>query len=311
MAADAAGAVQEARHGAVRRTDPGSGAAYHPCGPGLPVGIPLQTIANLNYKVLIVLFLISRRQLLPDCFVKPDNHVLDIKTTSPWLQMKAAPCFHEKQHHHGGDRAVSSWTGSTREISTYFTSGDSTSTRTSTKRLSVSGRREGLENSALRENYRHEGAITEIKELAESAVNVLSGFAVARKYARVNFGRTLRATTAWTLTNLEACRRVRLKRTRVTVPVGSFSVADLNSNVVECLHHTWMFASTDGSNTRWCLFCVQRRWNVVKEVKYWSQEVWCEVVLYVEASYLLSREIMCLFVTESKIFYIFYYFIWK
>ena len=250
MAADAAGAVQEARHGAVRRTEPGSGAASDPCGPRLPVGIPLQTITNLPYKVLIVLFLISRRQLLPDCFVKPDNHTLDVKTTSPWLQMKAAPCFHERQYCHGGDRAVSNWTESVCYISTYFTSRDPNPTCTSTKRLSVSMRRESLVNAALRENYRHEGAITETKELAKTAVNVLSGVAVARKCARVNFGRTLRATTEWTLTNVEACRRVRLKRPQATVPVGSFSVADLNSNVVECLHHTWMFASTDGSNTK-------------------------------------------------------------
>lgn len=101
MAANAAGAVQEGHHGAVWWRKPDFRAAHHPCCPRFLVGIPLQTMTNLPYKVLIALLLISRSCFLPssgkqECLAKLSLHVLDLKTSSLWSQTKATPCFELK-----------------------------------------------------------------------------------------------------------------------------------------------------------------------------------------------------------------------
>lgn len=168
-------------------------------------------MTSLPYKVLMVLFLISRRQFLPSSgkpegSVKPATHVLDVKTPSPWLQSKAAntlepkscEMFNRRHYHHS---QVSDWTGSMHDISTYITSRDSTPSCTQTDRLLVLKKHEKLENAALRENYRHNGAITEIKEVVGSTVTVLlktvgSVFAHL-KNEKVDCGRTLSAPTEW------------------------------------------------------------------------------------------------------------------
>lgn len=240
MGANAAGAVQEARHGAVWRSKSDFRAASHPCCPRLSVGIPSQTMTSLPYKLLIVLFLISRRQFSPgsgkqERSVKPAHHVLDVKTTLPWLQFKAAPCFELKSckmFHKRQNKAqvASSWTASMHDISTYITSRDSAATCTPTERLLVLGKHEKLENAALKENYRHGGAITDIIELVGPTVAGLLETVVARLwppegqgYLKVDCGGTLRE---WTFTNIQACWRVQLKP---PVPIGFIFVADLNT----------------------------------------------------------------------------------
>lgn len=230
MAANSAGAVQEAHHGAVWWRKPGLRAASHPCCPRLPLGIPLQTITSLPCKVLIVLFLISRRQ----CSVRPAHDVLDIKTASAWLQIKAAPCFelkscrmfHKRHQQHRQVWAVSSQTGSMHDISTYITSRDSAPTSTRMERLLALRTHEKLENAALRENYKHGGAITDMKELVRSVVARLWP-PEAQKHFKVDCGWTLRG--VWTFRNMEACGRVRLKASQALVPVGFIFVADLNT----------------------------------------------------------------------------------
>lgn len=203
-------------------------------------------MTSLPYKVLIVLFLISRRQLLPSSgkqerSVKPAHSALDVKTASPRLHIKAAPCFepksckvfHERHRHQSRAQAASNWTASMHDISTYITSRDWTPTCTRTERLLVLRKHEKLVNAALRENYRHDGAITEIIELVGSTVAVLLETVVARlwppearRYLKVDRGRTLGASTEWTFTNIRACWRVRLKP---LVPLGFIFVADLNT----------------------------------------------------------------------------------
>lgn len=229
MEANAAGAVQEAHHGAVWWRKPGLRTASHPCCPRLPVGVPLQTVTSLPYKVFIVLFFISRMQLLPssgeqECLVKPAHHVVDAKTASLWLQIKAAPCFELKscksfkRHYHLCQiQAVSNWKESMHGISTYITSSDSTPNCTRTERLLGLTKHEKLENAALRENYRHSGDITEIIELVWSTVGSVARLwpPEEQKYLKVDGGRTLRGSTEWTFRNIQACWAVRLKPSQV------------------------------------------------------------------------------------------------
>lgn len=243
MAADTAGAMQEAHHGALRWGEPCSRPASHTCRPGLPVGISLQTITSLSCKVFLVLFLISRRQLLPssggtqECFVKSAHPVLDVKTESLWIRTKAAPCFELRNgktfnrghYHHSEVKVGSSPTGSMLDISTYITSRDLTSTCTQTKRILVLRKKEKLKNAALRENYRPDGANEVTKELLGSNVTVVSetlgsvnGFLrppEAQKYLRVIYEGTLKAPTEWTS---EACRRYCLNH---------HGLQDLNKNL--------------------------------------------------------------------------------
>lgn len=200
-------------------------------------------MTSLPFKVLIVLFLVSRRQFLPsdskqECLVKPAHHVLEIKTASPWLHKKASPfdCkkFNKRHYRHSQQQGVSNWTG--HDISTYITSRDSTCTRT--EHLLVLRKHENLENAALRELYRH----SEIKALVGSPGTALLETIVAslwllesQKYLKVDCGRTLRASTEWT------CWRVRPKPLQTVVLVGFKFVADFNTlmlnvyNTHECL----------------------------------------------------------------------------
>lgn len=177
--------------------------------------------------------------------MKPAHHVLDVKTVSPWLQIKTAPWFELKNckrfHHRSQAQAVSNWTGSMHDISTYITSRDSTSTctPTSTEHILVWRKHEKLENAALRKNYRHSGAFTELIELVRSTVSHLLetvGSAVAsssppeaQKYLKVGRGRTLKASSEWTFRNIDACWRVRLKPSQALVPIGFIFVADFNT----------------------------------------------------------------------------------
>lgn len=187
---------------------------------------------HLPCNILIFLFFISRRQF---CLVKPAHHVLDTKTELPWLQRSAAPSFEVKccstfhkghyHHHHSG-----SWKWSTRDFSTYLTSKDSSPSCTRTERLLVLRKREKLESGALRENYRHNGAITEIVEPLGSTVPVIletSGSVIAHLWPPgLDCGRTLlKASKEWTFRDMEACWRRRLKPSLALVPVGFIFVA--------------------------------------------------------------------------------------
>lgn len=198
----------------------------------------------LPYKVLTVLFFISRRQFLPshgnlEDVVSPTHHVLDVETVLPWLQIKSAPCFdvqsykHVKRHyHHSKVEPVSSWTGSIQNISAYITSRDSTSSRTGTERLSVSRKHETLGNAALRENYRYNGAFTEREEHVESTETVgleTVGSGVSHLCWEVDCGRTLRTSTEWICRKVEEWWRIRLKPSKVLAPVGFIFVADFNT----------------------------------------------------------------------------------
>lgn len=156
------------------RSGPGFRAATHTRGPRFPDGIPLQTVTILPYKVLTVLFLITGRQLLPsNCelegLMKPVHHVWE--SASPWLQRKSTfelKQFLKRHYHHSCTPAVSSWTGYLDDISTYITSRDSTPTCTWTEEVL----RKYKNLAALRVNYRHNRAFTEIKELTGSSETV-------------------------------------------------------------------------------------------------------------------------------------------
>lgn len=222
MGADAAGVLQEAHHGAVWRGKPDSTAATHPCCPGLPVRVSLQTVTSLPLKVLAVLFLTFRRQLSPgqgkpEDVLKPDLHALDFQTPLSWLQKESAAWFDPKshkdvksQHQPSEAEAVSSWTQSPQDILTY-TSKDSASSCTWSQ---VLRKHRKLENAALRENYRHNGAITDATEtgLLGSVGSVVAHRCPSdiRRHFTLH-SRTLEL-TEWTFRNMEArWRRVRLK----------------------------------------------------------------------------------------------------
>lgn len=192
--------------------------------------------------------------------MNPARHASDVKAASPRSQTKAAPCLElrsrrlcrKRRRHHSPEEVSSSWTGSARDISTYITSRDLTSTCTRTGRLLVLGKREKLGNAALRENYRHDGAITEIIELVGPTVTVALETAgpvaahlwapEAQKDLKVDRGRTLGASTEWTSRNMEELWRAWLKKSQASVPVRFIFVADFKtlmlSNVYiahECL----------------------------------------------------------------------------
>lgn len=192
-------------------------------------------MTRLSYKVLVVLFLISRRQFLPsnskqeECLVKPALHVSEVKTASRCVELKSCKMFHKRRYHHSQAQAVFYWTG--HDISTYITSRDSACTWTEC--LQGLRKHEKLEKAALREIFRHNGAITAIKELVGSTGTALLetvGFVVAclwppevQKYLKMDCERTLRASTEWT------CQRVRLKQSHAVIPVGMTFVADFNT----------------------------------------------------------------------------------
>lgn len=230
MAANTAGAMQKAHHGALWWREPCSRSAHHTCCSRLPVGISLQTITSLPCTVFLVLFLISRWQLLPssgtqEYFVKSAHPLLDLKTVVLWIRTKAAPCFELRNgktfnrghYHHSEVKVGSSATGSMHDISTYNTSRDLTSTCTQTKRILVSRKMGKLKNAALRENYRPDGAKKVMTERLESnetlvLVNGCLGLPEAQKYLRVIYERTLKAPTEWTS---EVCLRYFLNHQRL------------------------------------------------------------------------------------------------
>lgn len=226
MGANAAGTVQEAHHGVEwRRKD--FRAASHPCCQRLSDGIPLQTVTGLLCELLAVLFFISVGPFLPsnsqsERWSKSVPNVLKVKTAFPLLPTTPAPCFELKLE----EEAVSSLTGFTHRISTYLTSRDSTPTCTWKGQLLVLRTHEELENAALRENYRRNGAITERK--LEGSAGACLWPLKAQKYLKVDCG-TMKASTEWTYRNIRGWRRVRLKPPQSLVPEGFTFVADLNT----------------------------------------------------------------------------------
>lgn len=211
-------------------------------------------MTNLSYKVLIVLLLISRSRFLPSsskqkCLAKLSLHVLDLKTSSPWSQTKAAPCFelkscrmvHKRHYHHSQEQAVSN-----SNISTYITSRDSTPTCTQIARLLAFRKHDKLKNAALREDYRHDGAITELlvgtTALLETAGSVVAHVwpPEAQKHLKIDRGRTLRASAERTYGGGTLDGTVETITAIVSSRI-SFFVADLNTlmlNVyvtLECL----------------------------------------------------------------------------
>lgn len=209
MEANAAGALQEAHHGAVWWRKPGSRAASHPCCQRLLVGIPLQTMRDLPCNMMILLFLISRRQF---CWVKPSHRVSD---ESPWLRRSTAPAsepkccstFHKGHYHHSG---LQNW--STRDITTHLTSKDSTPSCTRTERLLVLRRREKLESGALRENYRQNWATVEPLGSTVPILSETSGSVITHSWPPgVDCGRTMLKASKETFRDMESCWRRRLK----------------------------------------------------------------------------------------------------
>lgn len=298
METNAAGALQEAHHGAVRWRKSGCRAASHPCCQRLLAGIPLQTMRHFPCNILIFLFFISRRQF---CLVKPAHHVWDIKTELPRLLKSAAPGFevkccstlHKGHYHHSGPRK---W--STPDFSTYLTSKDSTPSCTRTERLLVLRKREKLENCALRENYRHNGAITERVEPLGSTVPVIletSGSVIAHLWPPgVDCGRTLlKAWKEWTFRDMEACWRRRLKPSLALVPVGIIFVASFFNTLMflnvyithECLPGLMAQIPLDIQKCAHCHGSLAEQKSGIGVMRSGP------LVLYVEASHLLFNHL--------------------
>lgn len=262
MGANAAGAMQEAHHGAVWWSKPGFGAATQPCGQRLPDGISSQTMTSLPFKVLTVLFLIST--LLghgkPVDVVSPTHCVL------PWLRVKSAPCFDAlsckkaKRHdHHSEVETVFNRTGSIGNFSTSITSRDSTCSCTRTECCLVLRKHEKLGNAALRESYRYSGALTAthkhagstetvLLETVGSAVALLCPSEVQRNFT-VDCGGTLRTLTEWMFGNMEAWWRTRLKPSQLLAPVGEIFVAYLKYSNVFRMFTSEMNVSNESNTT--------------------------------------------------------------
>lgn len=208
MGTVAAGAVQEAHLGAVWRGKPGSRAAAHTCRPRLSVGIPLQTVTSLPYKLLTVLFIISRRSPLPSNskgLVKPVCDSMEIETAVIWLQgkpfeLKSSQMLEKGEHVSSRVQTASSWSGFVADISTYITSRDSTPSFTWTEHLLLLRKYEKLGCAALKENYRHNRAIIEMKEPVGSPVNAavpLETVVQHKYYPRTLRERTFRRMEGW------------------------------------------------------------------------------------------------------------------
>lgn len=221
MGALAAGAVQEAHHGAVQRKEQDLRAASHACGSGFPVGVPLQTVSSLPHTVLVLFCLTSRWHFLtshrtPEGLMMPAHHGLEVEPASPWLQIKGAKRFllksfeiSPKRH---SNQAASKRTMFFFNISASTTSRDSTPSCTRTGHPLVLGQYSKLKKAALKGNCTHSGAITEI--------GLGSVQSVAQKCCR----RTLKEQTDQ---RLQSWWRVRLKR--VEAPGNVTFVADLNT----------------------------------------------------------------------------------
>lgn len=177
-------------------------------------------MTSLLCKLLAVLFLISKGPFIP----KPVPNVLKVETAFPSLNITPAPRLELKLCKRLEEEVVSSLTGFLHRISTYLTSRDSTPTCTWTEQLLVLRTHEELENAALRENYRKNGAITERKPVG--AYGACLWPLKAPKYLSVDCG-TIKASTEWTYRNIRGWWRVRLKPP--LAPEGFIFVADLNT----------------------------------------------------------------------------------
>lgn len=180
-------------------------------------------MSTLPYKVLTVLFLITRRQFLPsNCelegLVKPVHHVSE--SASPWLQMKSTSQLKQflKRHYPDGRApAVSSWTGFSDDISTYITSRDSIPTCTWTEEVLRTRTHKKL--AALRVNYRHKRAFTETKELTGSMETTVRPVVIQKSCQRTLEG--------WTFRLMESWWKVRLKPAQTAAPGRFIFVAEL------------------------------------------------------------------------------------
>lgn len=172
MGAHAAGVVQEAHRGIVQRKEQDFRAAGHSCGPGFSVGVPLQTVSSLPHKVLIVLFLASRCQILPsnstpEGLFTPIHLRLEVEAALPWLHRKGDKCFllksceipSKRQSNQSGALAASSQTMLFHNILTSTTSTDSAPSCTWRGHPLVLRKYRKLKNAALKGNYMHSGAI--------------------------------------------------------------------------------------------------------------------------------------------------------
>lgn len=225
MGALAAGAVQEAHHGAVQRKGQDLRAASHACGSGFPVGVSLQTVSSLPHTVLILLFLTPRWQFVPsnrtpEGLMMPIHHELEVETVSPWLQVQGAKCFLLKSFEISPKRHLnqSRVQAASKRTMFFFTISTSTTSRDSTPRCTWTGHPVALrqckmlKNAALKGNCTYNGAIAEI------------GLGSVQSVAQICCRRTLKEQTDECL---KSWWRVRLKR--VEAP-GKFTfVADLNT----------------------------------------------------------------------------------
>lgn len=180
-------------------------------------------MTRLPCTVVLVLLLISRRQLTPSSGKRSARHVSDDKAASPWLRVQTVPRLEPKQVHkrhcrHSREQAVAGPTA-------HITSRDSTPTCTQTEQLLFSRKHE---NTALRENYMHDVAFTKIKELVGLTVAVLLKtvvHAVAHLWppgTPKTLRRTFRASTEWTFT-------MQSTPLQSSVLVGLTVVADFNT----------------------------------------------------------------------------------
>lgn len=206
MGANAAGAVQETHHRAVRWRKPRPRAAVDACCPGLAAGVSLQT---LTLEMLVVLL---AEHLLPshgECLAHPGlvsktgSQSVETETTRN-VRLRSCNSFQEGHSH-------LSWTRSTHDISSTNTSRDLTPACAQMGQLLVS---EKLGNAALRENYKHNEAISELP--------LTLGSVVAHSQPLVSCfkSRTLEEPTKWTFRNILACWRERLKPSQAVVPLG-------------------------------------------------------------------------------------------
>lgn len=210
MGANAARAVQEARRGAVWWKEPGLRAPCHSCRPRIPLGIPLQAVTSLPYKVLTVFFLISRQQLLPSNillkgWVKPVYHAweAEAKEANSYM-LKSCGILLKRHYEHSGVQAATS--RFLHNIFTSLSSRDVTPDCTWTGHPSVLRTNRDFESSALKGNYIHNGTIVEIKDPTVTVVLETKGSLVAP--IEQCSPRTFRK---WTSKRLRSQRRVRLK----------------------------------------------------------------------------------------------------
>lgn len=207
MAADAAGAVQETHHGAMWRRESGFRASCQQRGPGLPDGVSLQAVTALRLLLdvflLLLLFLRWRHSAghhHQESSLWPVHLRLEARTVLPWLQ-KSCRTLHKKQN----DQKFQ-WTESTRDISVHtFTSREPTWTDCATFKCTP----KKLENAALKENYREDGAFKQTQELLRSKVTEI--LATFRPNVACFWLPATHECQRPTRSDVETWRRVRLK----------------------------------------------------------------------------------------------------